>query len=206
MAEPQACPRCGAGTEPGQSFCGSCGARLVLTCAACGATSPLGFRFCGSCGAELKTGTEERPSGEERRVVSILFADLVGFTSRAERLDPEDVRAILRPYYASLKEHIESFGGTVEKFIGDAVMGVFGAPVAHGDDPERAVRAALRIKDAVNEMNARDPRLDLQVRIAVNTGEAIVALGARADEGEGMVAGDVVNTAARLQSNAPTGA
>jgi len=135
-----------------------------------------------------------------------LFADLVGFTSRAERLDPEDVQAILRPYYALLRAQIESFGGVVEKFIGDAVMGVFGAPLAHGDDPERAVRAALRILDAVHEMNDRDPRLDLQMRIAVNTGEAIVALDARTDEGEGMIAGDVVNTASRLQAQAPTGA
>src|SRR5205085_1495296 len=124
-----------------------------------------------------------QPSGEERRVVTVLFADLVGFTSRAEKLDPEDVRAILIPYYSSLRSHIESFGGTVEKFIGDAVMGVFGAPVAHGDDPERAVRAALRIKEAVAQMNREDERLDLQVRIAVNTGEAIVSLGARSTDG-----------------------
>src|SRR5207249_4686834 len=136
----------------------------------------------------------------------VLFADLAGFTSRAERLDPEDVQAILRPYYALLRAQIESFGGVVEKFIGDAVMGVFGAPLAHGDDPERAVRAALRVLDAVHEMNDRDPRLDLQMRIAVNTGEAIVALDARTDEGEGMVAGDVVNTASRLQTQAPTDA
>jgi class 3 adenylate cyclase/predicted ATPase len=134
----------------------------------------------------------------------VIFVDLVGFTSRAEHLDPEDVRAMLTPYYGSLREQIESFGGTVEKFIGDAVMGVFGAPVAHGDDPERAVRAALRILDEVKLMNAADPGRDLEVRIAVNTGEAIVALDARTREGEGMVAGDVVNTAARLQTAAPT--
>ena len=137
-------------------------------------------------------------------MVSVIFVDLVGFTSRAERLDPEDVRAMLTPYYTSLREQIESFGGTVEKFIGDAVMGVFGAPVAHGDDPERAVRAALRILDEVKGMNAADPGRDLEVRIAVNTGEAIVALDAQMREGEGMVAGDVVNTAARLQTAAPT--
>jgi class 3 adenylate cyclase len=203
MAERHACPRCGSPNDPAQTFCGACGGRLVHTCPACGATSPLDFRFCGSCGAELRTAAPDRPSGEERRIVSVLFADLVGFTSRAERLDPEDVRAILRPYYASLRERIESFGGTVEKFIGDAVMGVFGAPVAHGDDPERAVRAALAIRVAVAEMNERDQRLDLQVRIAVNTGEAIVALDANTIEGEGMVAGDVVNTASRLQTQAP---
>ncbi len=135
--------------------------------------------------------------------MTVLFADLVGFTARAEQLDPEDVRAILRVYYARLRTEIESFGGTVEKFIGDAVMAVFGAPIAHGDDPERAVRAAFSIRTAIAEMNAASPDLDLQVRMAVNTGEAIVSLGAKPDEGEGMVAGDVVNTASRLQSSAP---
>ena len=175
---------------------------LGLTCGACGRTSPVGFSFCGRCGAALQDGSGRHPSGEERRIVSVVFVDLVGFTSRAESLDPEDVRAILMPYYATVREQIESFGGTVEKFIGDAVMGVFGAPVAHGDDPERAVRAALRILDEIGRMSFPDSRRDLEVRIAVNTGEAIVALDARSDEGEAMVAGDVVNTAARLQTAA----
>src|SRR5205085_10060710 len=127
-----------------------------------------------------------------------LFADLVGFTSRAEQMDPEDVRALLSPYYARLRTELECFGGTVEKFIGDAVMALFGAPVAHEDDPERAVRAALAIRDWVV-----DQQEELQVRIAVTTGEALVALGARPTEGEGMASGDVVNTAARLQATAP---
>ncbi len=129
--------------------------------------------------------------------MSVLFADLVGFTSRSEQLDPEDVRALLSPYYARLRQELERYGGTVEKFIGDAVMALFGAPVAHEDDPERAVRAALTIRDWVREEES------LEVRIAVNTGEALVSLGARPVEGEGMAAGDVVNTAARLQSAAP---
>ena len=129
--------------------------------------------------------------------MTVLFADLVGFTTQAEELDPEDVRAMLDPYYASLREAIESFGGTVEKFIGDAVMGVFGAPTAHGDDPERAVRAALRIRDWVLAGQG------FEVRIGVNTGEAFVELDARPEGGEAMVAGDVVNTAARLQTAAP---
>jgi class 3 adenylate cyclase/tetratricopeptide (TPR) repeat protein len=141
--------------------------------------------------------------GEERKIVTVLFADLVGFTSRAEQLDPEDVRAMLSPYYARLRTELERRGGTVEKFIGDAVMALFGAPVAHEDDPERAVRAALAIKDAIAELNEEDSKLELQVRIAVNTGEALVSLGARASEGEGMASGDVVNTAARLQTSAP---
>ncbi len=131
-------------------------------------------------------------------MVTVLFADLVGFTSWAERLDPEDVRATLSPYYARLRSELERFGGTVEKFIGDAVMALFGAPVAHEDDPERAVRAALAIRDAIAEDDA-----DLRVRIAVNTGEALVALGVRPSAGEGMASGDVVNTTARLQSAAP---
>jgi class 3 adenylate cyclase len=137
-------------------------------------------------------------SREERKVVTVLFADLVGFTSRSERMDPEDVRALLSPYYARLRTELERFGGTVEKFIGDAVMALFGAPVAHEDDPERAVRAALAIRDWVVE-----EQTDLQVRIAVNTGEALVTLGARPSQGEGMASGDVVNTSARLQTAAP---
>jgi class 3 adenylate cyclase len=133
----------------------------------------------------------------ERKVVTVLFADLVGFTARAEQLDPEDVEAILRPYHERLRGELERFGGTVEKFIGDAVMALFGAPVAHEDDPERAVRAALAIRDWAREEDA------VQVRIAVNTGEALINLGARPEAGEGMAAGDVVNTTARLQSAAP---
>ena len=157
MAERIACPRCGHENDGGQSFCGACGSKLVQTCAGCGAASPPDSKFCGNCGLELQRSPQQ-PSGEERRVVSVIFVDLVGFTSRAERLDPEDVRAVLTPYYTLLREQIESFGGTVEKFIGDAVMGVFGAPVAHGDDPERAVRAALRILDEVKGDERRRSR------------------------------------------------
>jgi predicted ATPase/class 3 adenylate cyclase len=154
-----------------------------------------------ACGTPL--AAEHAVGREERKVVTVFFADLVGFTGRAEQLDPEDVRAMLSPYYARVRSEIERFGGTVEKFIGDAVMAVFGAPVAHEDDPERAVRAALAAREAVQELNEANPALDLHVRIAVNTGEAVVALDARPAEGEGMVAGDVVNTAARLQAAAP---
>ncbi|MGA7986980.1 MAG: adenylate/guanylate cyclase domain-containing protein [Candidatus Dormiibacterota bacterium] len=169
-------------------------------CPRCGQANTAEARFCNACGQQLGTITAR----EERKIVTVLFVDLVGFTARADHLDPEDVRAILSPYYARLRNEIESFGGTVEKFIGDAVVGVFGAPVAHGDDPERAVRAALSVRSAIAEMNAGDERLDLQVRLAVNTGEAIVSLDARPELGEGMVAGDVINTASRLQSSAPT--
>jgi class 3 adenylate cyclase/tetratricopeptide (TPR) repeat protein len=133
---------------------------------------------------------------EERKVVTILFADLVGSTVQAEGRDPEDVRATLTAYYARLRTELERHGGTVEKFIGDAVMAVFGAPVAHEDDPERAVRAALAIRDVLAET-------EVDVRIAVHTGEALVSRGAKVAAGEAMVAGDVVNTAARLQTAAP---
>jgi class 3 adenylate cyclase len=131
-------------------------------------------------------------------VITVLFADLVGFTAKAERLDPEDVHEHLSSYHAHLRGELERFGGTVEKFIGDAVMAVFGAPIAHEDDPERAVRAALAIRDWATE------EADLDLRIAVNTGEALVDVGAQPSAGEAMVAGDVVNSAARLQGSAPT--
>jgi len=172
----------------------------VQVCPVCSQENPDGFRFCGSCGAPLAASP---PAREERKVVSVLFTDLVGFTSRSEKLDPEDVRALLQPYYARLREQIEERGGLVEKFIGDAVVAVFGAPVAHEDDPERAVRTALAIREAIRELNELDPGLELQIRTAVNTGEAIVVLDARVAQGEGIASGDVVNTAARLQAAAP---
>jgi class 3 adenylate cyclase len=140
---------------------------------------------------------------EERKVVTVLFCDLAGFTARSDQADPEDVRARLRPYHVRLRTEIERFGGTLDKFIGDGVMAVFGAPVAHEDDPERAVRAALRMLDAIAELNAGDPALALSVRIGITTGEAVVSLAAGNDS-EGVV-GDVVNTASRLEGVAPVG-
>lgn len=135
--------------------------------------------------------------------MSVLFVDLVGFTARSHDADPEDVRAALRPYHSMLRREIERFGGNVEKFIGDAVMAVFGAPTAHENDAERAVRAALRIVQALATLNETIPGLDLSVRAAVNTGEGLVALTAHPETGEGFVTGDVVNTASRLQGVAP---
>jgi len=172
------------------------------TCRACGQENPEIARFCLACGAPL---AEEAPQREERRIVSVVFVDLVGFTSRSENLDPEDVRAILTPYHGTVRDELESFGGIVEKFVGDAVMAVFGAPTSHGDDPERAVRAALAVRDAVTALNVERPELELSIRGAVNTGEAVVTLSARPSHGEAMVAGDVVNTASRLQQHAPVG-
>jgi class 3 adenylate cyclase len=164
----------------------------VIACPNCAQENPAGSRFCNACGSPL--ADQAAGVDEERKIVTVLFVDLVGFTARAERLDPEDVRAIQAPYFARVRDAVESFGGVVEKYIGDAVMAVFGAPAAHGDDPERAVRAAFAIVDAVG---------DLELRIAVNTGEALVSVSANPAHSEGIVSGDVVNTAARLQTAAP---
>src|SRR6476620_8718260 len=168
----------------------------MAVCPQCGQENPDGFRFCGSCGSAMATS-------EERKVVTVLFADLVGFTGRSEGMDVEDVRGTLAPYHALLRDQLEHYGGTVEKFIGDAVMALFGAPVSHEDDPERAVRAALSIRAAIDRLNEQEPDLDLHLRVGVNTGEALIVLGADAARGEGMASGDVVNTAARLQAAAP---
>src|SRR3954469_2107088 len=127
----------------------------MQACPVCAAENADGARFCSSCGASLTEAP--RPSGEERKVVSVLFVDLVGFTTSSEQADPEDVRARLRTYHARVKQEVERFGGTVEKFIGDAVMAVFGAPVAHEDDPERAVNAALRVIRAIDDLNETQP-------------------------------------------------
>ena len=168
----------------------------MSVCPSCGHENEDSAKFCSQCATPLAPGTPF--GGTERKVITVLFADLVGFTSKAERLDPEDVQAVLAPYHERLRYELERWGGTVEKFIGDAVVALFGAPVARENDPERAVRAALAIRDWIAE------EAKLQVRIGVNTGEALVKLGARPESGEGMAAGDVVNTTARLQAAAPT--
>jgi class 3 adenylate cyclase/tetratricopeptide (TPR) repeat protein len=172
------------------------------SCPNCGQENPDHARFCLSCGSALGVPA---PQVEERKIVSILFADLVGFTARSDQADPEDVRAALRPYHAMLKREIERYGGTVEKFIGDAVMAAFGAPISREDDAERAVRAALRIVEEIPVLNEEHQGLDLAVRVAVNTGEGLVNVAARPEHGESLVTGDVVNTAARLQTVAPVG-
>ena len=175
----------------------------MQACPYCGEENADQARFCSSCGAALSAPAAV--GGEERKIVSVLFVDLVGFTAKSDRADPEDVRATLRVYHERLKREIERFGGTVEKFVGDAVMAVFGAPVSHEDDAMRAVLATLRILEAIDELNDERPELELSVRAAVNTGEAVVTLGARPERGEGFVTGDVVNTASRLQTEAPVG-
>jgi class 3 adenylate cyclase/tetratricopeptide (TPR) repeat protein len=170
-------------------------------CAVCGQDNPGGFRFCGGCGASL-AGPARAPA-EERRLVTVLFCDLVGFTARSDQADPEDVGALLRPYHTRLRAEIERLGGTLDKFIGDGAMAVFGAPVAHEDDPERAVRCALGVLAAIDELNQAYPSLDLAIRIGITTGEALVRLGPD-QQSEGVV-GDVVNTASRLEGVAPAG-
>lgn len=174
----------------------------MQTCSACGTRNPPVARFCMACGTPLHAGTV-RP-GEERRIVTVLFCDLVGFTARADRADPEDVKATLRPYHARLQREIERYDGHVNQFLGDGVLAVFGAPRAHEDDPERAVRAALRIQEAMDELNERDPAHPLAARIGIETGEAVVAAGTPTQAG-GTVTGDITNTAARLQTVAPPG-
>src|SRR5215218_8038269 len=173
-----------------------------MICSSCGKENRKGAKFCNECAAPL-VEIPPTPALEERKMVSVLFCDLVGFTAASEQQDPEDVRARIRPYHARLRQEIERYDGTVEKFVGDAVMAAFGAPVAHEDDAERAVRAGLRILKAIAELNEADPDLLLRVRVGINTGEAVVAVGARPEQGEGIVTGDVVNTAARIESAAP---
>jgi class 3 adenylate cyclase/tetratricopeptide (TPR) repeat protein len=165
----------------------------VIVCRSCRSENQPGAKFCSECGSPLVASAAPV---EERKVVTVVFCDLVGSTARAERADPEDVRAALSAFHERVRHDLERHGGTVEKFIGDAVVAVFGAPVVHEDDAERAVRAAIAIRDWALEED------DVDVRLAVNTGEALVTIGARPETGEGLVAGDVINTAARLQSAA----
>jgi class 3 adenylate cyclase/tetratricopeptide (TPR) repeat protein len=208
-----ACPNCGAENPGGKRFCGDCGSALGLTCAACGAENPEEKKFCGDCGAPLgevpgdaipaaaPPAPAEAPVAE-RRLVSVLFADLVGFTTLSESRDAEEVRQILSRYFDTSRRLISLYGGTVEKFIGDAVMAVWGTPTATEDDAERAVRAALDLVAAVSALGDELGAPELRARAGVLTGEAAVTIGA---EGEGMVAGDLVNTASRIQSIAPAG-
>jgi class 3 adenylate cyclase/tetratricopeptide (TPR) repeat protein len=172
-------------------------------CTACGTENPPQARFCLSCGTALAEAPAPAPPSEERKVITAIFVDLVGSTARSEQLDPEDVKALVAPYHARVRAELERHGGTFEKFSGDAVLALFGSPKAHEDDPERAIRAGLAVRKAIEELNAEDEWLDLHIRIGIHTGEALVMLGARPSEGEWSAAGDVLNTAARIQSAAP---
>ena len=176
----------------------------MAACPRCGEENPARSRFCWSCGGRLQ---DAQPGvAAERKVVTVVFVDLVGFTSLAEQLDPEDVSRLLTPYYGRVRAELERFGGTVEKFVGDAILGVFGAPIAHEDDAERAVRAAFAARRAIEDINESERGQDLGVRVGITTGEVLLDLAADPSRGETSVAGDVVNTAARLQQQARPGA
>ena len=172
----------------------------MAACPSCDHENPADNKFCAECGTPISASA--RPAGEERKVVSVLFCDLVGFTASSESADPEDVDRMLTAYAEMARARIESHGGVVEKFIGDAVVGVFGVPAAHEDDPERAVRAGLRIVEGAEELTSIGGE-PLRLRVGVNTGEALVRLGASAGLGERVLSGDAINTASRLQSVAP---
>jgi class 3 adenylate cyclase/tetratricopeptide (TPR) repeat protein len=202
------CAACGSENPIGKRFCGDCGAPLGAACPSCGAENPPDKRFCGDCGTPLDAAAtpaqpvpREAPVAE-RRLVTVLFADLVGFTPLSESRDPEEVRELLSRYFDTTRRLIELYGGTVEKFIGDAVMAVWGTPVATEDDAERAVRAGLDLVAAVSALGDEVGAPELRARAGVLTGEAAVTLGATS---EGMVAGDLVNTAARIQASAEPG-
>ncbi len=201
------CPSCGTENADGKKFCTECGTALALVCPSCGSPVDDGQKFCGECGTSLAaptTAQEPRASepAAERRLVSVLFADLVGFTTLSESRDAEDVRELLSRYFESCRRLISLYGGVVEKFIGDAVMAVWGTPTATEDDAERAVRAGLDLVSAVTALGDELGAPELRARAGVVTGEAAVNLAAQS---EGMVAGDLVNTGARVQSVAEPG-
>jgi len=200
------CHTCGEVNRAGRKFCRQCGIALGVACPSCGTANEPGERFCGECGTALDApaaplGGAVAP-GVERRLVSVLFADLVGHTALSEQRDVEDVRDLLTRYADVARVIVERYGGAIEKFIGDAVMAVWGTPTAREDDAERAVRAALDLTPAVAALGAELGAPTLAARAAVLTGEAAVTLGA---QGQGMVAGDLVNTASRVQALAEPG-
>jgi class 3 adenylate cyclase len=206
-----ACLSCGAAHPAGARFCSSCGAALQQTCRGCGAEQPAAAAFCSVCGIALREDARRAAdsAGErrERRVVTVLFADLAGSTALAERLDAEELRELQGELFELVDSEVEKFGGTSEKFVGDAVLAVFGIPQAHEDDPERAVRAALAAQASFAAFAARvRARHDsvIGLRVGVNTGEVVAGREAAA-RGELMVSGDAVNVAARLQQGAEPG-
>jgi class 3 adenylate cyclase/tetratricopeptide (TPR) repeat protein len=197
------CGSCGTENRAGRKFCSSCGSPLARACPACGAANEPGDRFCGECGTPLDAQAAPPAAVQaERRLVSVLFGDLVGFTTLSEDRDPEEVRELLSHYFETARRVVDRYGGTIEKFIGDAVMAVWGTPVAREDDAERAVRAGLELVEVVAALGSDVGAPALAMRVGVVTGEAAVTVGA---EGQGMVAGDLVNTASRVQSAARPG-
>ena len=204
------CHACGTQNEDGRKFCGECGAPLTAVCGECGTANPPGTKFCGECGVALAAPASAPAAGPapalepvaERRLVSMLFADLVGFTTMSESRDAEDVRELLSRYFDTCRTLIARYGGTVEKFIGDAVMAVWGTPVAMEDDAERAVRAAL---DLAQRSRRSEPR-SVRPNCVPASGCSPARRRSRSARGpRGMVAGDLVNTASRIQRVAEPG-
>ena len=198
------CPACGETIGASQRFCGGCGAPALRRCATCGRENPPGFNFCGGCGARLEDPAPGAAVGQselERRWATVLFADLSGFTALSERTDPEEIRLMVDRCMRIMGEVVENFGGSVDKVIGDALMAVFGAPVAHEDDPTRAVRAALEMQSRAAD--SAEDFCGLRLRVGISTGEVIFGPVGPEGRRELTVMGDTVNTAARLQAAAP---
>lgn len=204
MADTTSCPDCGAENAVSQRFCGACGKSLERTCPSCEQANPAGFRFCGACGASLGRPVTVASHDGERRWATVVFADLSGYTSLAEGMDPEDVRQITDHCMDRLGGIVEAYGGTVVNVMGDGLMAAFGAPVAHEDDPERAVRAALEMQVCARAEAAVFGELPL--RIGINTGEVMFApVGRPHSRREHTLTGDTTNTASRLETAAPRG-
>jgi class 3 adenylate cyclase/tetratricopeptide (TPR) repeat protein len=205
-----ACAVCASEIAPGARFCSACGTPQVLECPTCGTPADAAAAFCSACGASLRDGAPKSPIAderEERRVVTVLFADVAGWTALAERLDPEDVRVVQGELFELVNGQVELHGGITEKFVGDAVLAVFGIPQAHEDDPERAVRAAIAVRDDFSRLASELERRHgaaVGLRIGVNTGDVVSSREAAA-RGELVVSGDAVNVAARLQQAAKPG-
>ncbi len=200
------CGACGAGLKPEAKFCSECGTPTARTCASCSTPLEPIDRFCSQCGTPVAGAAPPEsvapPDAQERRVVSVLFIDLVGFTAFSEGRDPEEVRSLITDYFDLAREVIARFGGTIDKFIGDAVMAWWGATTSNEDDAERAVRAALELADRVRSYGEQVGIPGLTARAAVMTGP--VSVGPGGNE-RGLLLGDLVNTTSRLQSLAPPG-
>ncbi|HEY3530545.1 MAG TPA: adenylate/guanylate cyclase domain-containing protein, partial [Nocardioides sp.] len=199
-----ACLSCGVDQPAGAKFCIECGAAQQTGCPACGTAVVPGAKFCLECGTALVGPRAPAPAVQvaSRRLTSVLFGDLVGFTPLSESRDQEDVRELLSRYFEECSRIVARYGGVVEKFIGDAVMAVWGVPTTNEDDAERSVRAGLELVAAVTALGSEVGVPDLLMRVGIVTGEVAVTAGA---EMQGMVAGDPVNTASRVQSAAAPG-
>jgi class 3 adenylate cyclase/tetratricopeptide (TPR) repeat protein len=218
------CSRCGAENREGRRFCASCGGPLSLRCSSCHVDNEVGERYCGGCGAQLELPRSGHASGagpaslapaprpshaevarasDERRLATVLFCDLTGFTSMSEGMDPEDLKALASHCAEIMSEEVWRFGGTVTSIMGDSIMGVFGAPVAHEDDPERAVRAVMSIRERLRSVSGA-PK-PIEIHAGVNTGETMTGLVGPSGRQDYTAMGDTTNTAARLMSAAPTG-